>query len=307
MRIHFLAASCVLLGLCYSICRGGDPIAAAEGKPLADAVAVFNRQAAEDEIGRDQPALTEDETVAAILSYRPHGDERVSDDLVPTFRQIAETRSLPASASFEKMSKWQPGGRYSRDVWWVRIRIERPGGSSFAFPIRERMIRAYDEEPKDPAYGAPSEQGLRAACYFVPQQERYDFDAVVARHTIFRNDGSKPIEFYPAEEPEDDKWSVVDENGQPIATKTIRWEVPHLHVEPQKLTLKPGETVRVSYRRTVGLGHGAPADHPGCTIVRADMGQTCRVTWTTKVRLIGAGEVTLTTGELRFQIRGAQP
>src|SRR5438105_3025303 len=120
MRPHFIPLSFVMLGLCLPICRAGDSAAAVDGQPLAEAVASFNRQAAEDELGRDQPALTEDETVAAILSYGLRGVERVSDDLLPAFRRIAETRRLPANASFEKMSQWQPGGRYSYDVWWVR-------------------------------------------------------------------------------------------------------------------------------------------------------------------------------------------
>jgi hypothetical protein len=165
------------------------------------------------------------------------------------------------------------------------------------------MIRSYDEQPSDLAFGPASEQGLRVACYFVPSQGSYEFDSVVGRRMFFRNDGKEAIEFYAAEEAQDDGWTVVDENDKPIASQTIRWQTPHLHVEPHKIRIEPGQTARVTYGRTVGLGHGAPADHPGCTIIRADMGQTCRVVVTTRVTIVGTGKVDLKSGEVKFQIR----
>ena len=61
---------------------------------------------------------------------------------------IAATKVLPVNAKFESLNGLDPGGSYIFDVWSVRIRMDRPDGSSYAFLIRQRVVgsRALQED-----------------------------------------------------------------------------------------------------------------------------------------------------------------
>jgi len=114
-----------------------------ESLPLADAIKAFNERAVADPIGKDQPPLTKEEVIGAIRHLqRPEVDPPVTAELFAAFKQIATTHALPPNAEFEKLTGYDPGGAYVFDVWSVRIRMSRPDGSSYAFGIRERMIRS---------------------------------------------------------------------------------------------------------------------------------------------------------------------
>lgn len=112
-----------------------------QATPLAQAVKAFNDGALRHPDGMAQPPLTEDEVVAAIRFWRPEKDSPVSEELLKTFKRIAETRKLPGTAEFEHLAGCTPGDGYTYEVWWVRLALKRPDGSSYAFPIREQMIR----------------------------------------------------------------------------------------------------------------------------------------------------------------------
>ena len=124
-----------------------DPEAAlpaGESRPLAEAIEEFNVKAASDPIGRDQPPLTEDEVVAAILWSDLNKTEKVTDKEYRAFRQIAETRRLPKGSEFEVMKGFRPNADIEFKAWSVRIRmprlIEGMEGWTYAFPIRWRNI-----------------------------------------------------------------------------------------------------------------------------------------------------------------------
>jgi hypothetical protein len=281
---------------------GAETISTETPQPLADVIAAFNQHAADIEIGKEQPAITLDEVLAAIRFYQPEKSKPLSAEVLTAFKAIAETRELPPGASIWEMTRYEPDGPFSFDVWWVRLYVKDSKGDAHALPIRERMIRSHSEVPREEAFGPADDHGLRLACALIPQQEEYAFDEVVDRRIFIRNDGPKPIDFTPPETGEGETWAVVDDAGKSIPIKTFVWEMPHLHVMSPVIHLLPGQTQKLSAGHTVGLGHGAPVDHPGCTIVRADMGQSCHVTWTLDLSVAGES-VHLKSGEVHFRIR----
>lgn len=107
--------------------------------PLSDAIAAFNKKALNDPIGAKQPPLTMDEVVAAILLWERSADILVSDDLFASFKRIAETKSLPTTAEFARLTGYDRGSQVF-DVWSVRVRMKRADGSSYEFLIRERVV-----------------------------------------------------------------------------------------------------------------------------------------------------------------------
>ncbi|MHC4462914.1 MAG: hypothetical protein ACYS6W_03665 [Planctomycetota bacterium] len=125
---------------------------------LADAIKAFNEKVAKHPIGKDQPLLTEDEVVAAIRAREPQEDPPVSDRLYNAFKQIAQSKRLPKNAEMEELGgAWVPRGDFVFDVWWVRIMFQREDGSTYSFPIRQRMIRSrpYNEVYKEEVFESP--------------------------------------------------------------------------------------------------------------------------------------------------------
>ncbi len=138
-------SSIVLLTLTLA---GFCPLNAAEPEPdgstsLADAVKAFNERAAETPIGKEQPPLTEAEVIAAIRWWDfDRKRSPVSDEEYRAFRKVAETRRLPEGWEFEVLTGFEPNRQVAFDAWSVRIRMPRQNGRTYAFSIRERMIRS---------------------------------------------------------------------------------------------------------------------------------------------------------------------
>lgn len=112
---------------------------------LADVVNAFNRQAAEDPIGNDQPVLTEDAVVAAMRwAMLDRKKLLVSDETYRKLGEIIATRSLPKGFDLEKLKGYEPNDVVTFDVWSVRLRI--PGGTlpegTTCIMIQEKMIRS---------------------------------------------------------------------------------------------------------------------------------------------------------------------
>lgn len=114
---------------------------------LTDAISAFNMTALSDPIGETQTPLTVNEVVAEIRAWnRP--DAQTSEIQLAAFKSIAETQKLPKNASFESLNGYDGGGDYVFDMWSIRIVFEGPNGSTYAFPIRRRMVasRTLSEE-----------------------------------------------------------------------------------------------------------------------------------------------------------------
>lgn len=110
---------------------------------LADAVKALNARAAKHAIGKDQQPLTEEEVIGAIRAWEREKGSPVSDKLYSIFKRVADTRELPKNAELEGLGGlWVPSWDFYYDVWWIRVKVEREDGSSYGFPIRERIIRS---------------------------------------------------------------------------------------------------------------------------------------------------------------------
>ncbi len=103
------------------------------------AVHEFNQRAANIENGKNQPLLTADEVLAAILARDREGNP-VSDEIHALFQRIVESRTLPANAELHFKTSWvqQDGSRV--DVWWVDLDMTFEGGTGYIYRIRDRKI-----------------------------------------------------------------------------------------------------------------------------------------------------------------------
>jgi hypothetical protein len=110
---------------------------------VAEAIGDFNTNVKTNSIGAEQPPLTEEEVIAAIRWWDFHRKESpVSDEEFLAFRKIAETHLLPQGAEVEVLTSFEPDDKVTFDAWSVRIKMPRPNGGTYAFIIRERMIRS---------------------------------------------------------------------------------------------------------------------------------------------------------------------
>lgn len=108
---------------------------------LSDAIREFNQRQRQHSIGRHQPALTDDEVIAAIRRAGVERDEvDLSDDEFQSFQNIAETGLMPAGWSFEFLTDIElPDGSWVK-VWSVRLTLDRGNGTGHTFGIRERAL-----------------------------------------------------------------------------------------------------------------------------------------------------------------------
>jgi hypothetical protein len=104
--------------------------------PLADAVATFNRTAANDPVGRTQAPLTAAEVTAAIrrqLSTVAREDARAHDILA----RIASTGMIPRNARLHSMTTYSTGAAV-RPVWWINLDISTDDSTGLGFGLRIR-------------------------------------------------------------------------------------------------------------------------------------------------------------------------
>ncbi len=134
----------------FSLCFANAGQGASKGgeNSLIEAISDFNKKSLSDSIGASQPPISEEEVVAAILLWERPSNAPISDELLGSFKKIAESKALPSRASFDSLNGYDRGGSHIFDVWSVRIKIERTDGSSYAFVIRECVVgsRTLSEE-----------------------------------------------------------------------------------------------------------------------------------------------------------------
>jgi hypothetical protein len=130
---RFLLVACLLVTL---VAIG---LAADEPRPLADAVADFNLRAAKSETGKLQPALTQEEVIAAIRGWM-RDRTPVADATYQEFQTIAATGALPAGARLHFTTRWTGYNGYDFDVWWVDLTIKTGENKIYTFRIRDQKI-----------------------------------------------------------------------------------------------------------------------------------------------------------------------
>jgi hypothetical protein len=119
------------------------PVAGGEkGKAsmLADAVKEFNQRARQDATGKDQPALTEDEVIAAIRGWIRERSP-ATDEVYKVYQTIADTRKLPEGAALRFTTKWSGFNNHEFDVWWIDLEIKTGADTVYVFRIRDQKLR----------------------------------------------------------------------------------------------------------------------------------------------------------------------
>lgn len=112
--------------------------AAGQEVTLARAVREFNEQAKKDPVGKDQPALTEEEAVAAIRGWIR--DRFPADDPVyAAYQKIANTGALPPGAQLSFTTRWQFKD-YEFDVWWVDLSVPVGKGAGYTYRLRDQKL-----------------------------------------------------------------------------------------------------------------------------------------------------------------------
>ena len=107
---------------------------------LADAVKELNQRAQDDATGKDQPALTEDEVVAAIRGWIRE-EAPATDQVYKVYQTIADTKKLPEGATLTFCTKWYGFNKHDFDVWWVDLKIKTGADTGYSFRIRDQKIR----------------------------------------------------------------------------------------------------------------------------------------------------------------------
>jgi len=108
---------------------------------LAEAVKDLNRRAQNDATGKTQPALTEDEVVAAIRGWVREQVPPAPDTMYDAYQAIADARKLPEGARLDFTTGWVGFNKHDFDVWWVDLSITTGPQASYTFRIRDQKLR----------------------------------------------------------------------------------------------------------------------------------------------------------------------
>ncbi len=122
-------------------------------RSLAEAIAAFNRESLESPTGSAQAPITEQETLVAISEFVKL--EHVPDATKAAFREIAETKTVPANAYFRRFTRFDDE-RLMHGVWCVRLYLEATNPPVYSVPIRTTSlyVRPYTQlERKQNAEG----------------------------------------------------------------------------------------------------------------------------------------------------------
>ena len=111
---------------------------------LEDAVAAFNRIAAENEIGKTQKPLTAKEVIAAMRSWGER--KECSEETRTVFQQIIETNELRPGDQLSFTSRRISEGHVF-DVWEVRFGDGK--GSTAWFKIRDVVLASRPKTPQE--------------------------------------------------------------------------------------------------------------------------------------------------------------
>ncbi|MCA9127628.1 MAG: hypothetical protein KDB22_11105 [Planctomycetales bacterium] len=111
---------------------------------LAEAVKQFNEKAARDAIGRQQPALTQEEVVLAIEEWDWESAPNTNEEMYGAFVKVAESGQLPAGAHLSFTTDYGIPNKHMSRVWWIDLNLpldeEETGYLSYSFRIRKTDI-----------------------------------------------------------------------------------------------------------------------------------------------------------------------
>ena len=108
-------------------------------RSLAEAISAFNKESQESPIGVLQSPINEQETLAAVSEFVTL--EHVPEPTKATFREIVNSKTLPANAYFRRFTRLDDE-QQMHGVWWVRLFVEGKEPPVYSVPVRAVSIFA---------------------------------------------------------------------------------------------------------------------------------------------------------------------
>lgn len=157
--------------------------------PLEAAIDGFNKSHHQVD-GIEQPRLTVDEVLAAIVAWREKRHEAPVDNATfERFQEIARTHHLPADAKIEVIPHFiNSSGTYS--IWSIRIVLPLVAGQNagtFSFSIRHQFVGVNLALASKIHWGKPSDNGIQAGFRLTPAQPTYRLGQVVDVEFFYRS------------------------------------------------------------------------------------------------------------------------
>jgi hypothetical protein len=138
LRVLMLGIACVAAALVmYRLLRTHN----LPTELLASAIARFNSQAQESEVGALEPTLTEKEVIAAIQAQLPNLTGRPQVQQI--CQRIIDTGRLPTGASFIFFDGWERTNVPKQIVWWINLNLKTGNNHFYDLRIRENMQPAF--------------------------------------------------------------------------------------------------------------------------------------------------------------------
>ena len=126
---------------------GGIHTDVGQEKSIADVVRQFNTRAEWDQIGKDQPPLTEDELRGAIYSLTHSENDRFSTDEKQELEKAAASGVLPKDWQLEVFTKIG-GALGERFQEWMIYLSKHRADSKQGFLVRQQLLCQLDEDGK---------------------------------------------------------------------------------------------------------------------------------------------------------------
>lgn len=283
--------------------------AESKGIPLAAAIKRFNETNFRVD-GLNQPPLTEDEVIAAILHQQSRRDEYdVSDSLFERLQSIAHTRILPEGASLEVIPKFGTEGETMHTIWSVRVKLvqDEAGreGWTYAFILREQFLWVTHGDAGKIHWGTPGANGLQAGVRLSPPVKTFSMGQKINVEILYRNVLTKSIK---AMIPNFPSYGIelFDENGlrrrvlEPgmriIAGAQVEW------IGEQPLSRKVSPIVLAPSNLGPDEEARMLADCNGANLVFVKPGTTYRLTFTVNNVASNDSDTLLSTSEFKFTV-----
>ena len=167
----------------------------ADVKPLAAAIHGFN-SAHRSLGGIDQPALTQEEVVAAIRWWKTRRNEvDVTNGEFAALQEIADKRRFPEGAELEVVSSFQPGDGFEYLIWSVRLNlpktVNRVPFPRYGITVRQHYLRSRPIDGGKISWGPVAENGMQAGVRFEPHNEQYLTGQQVTPRFFYRYSGDQ--------------------------------------------------------------------------------------------------------------------
>ena len=199
---------------------------------LAKKINEFNRENRLQQLGVNQPPLTEAEVITAIRSFEwKDGDTRLNELEAKSLKDILSSHEIPEGAYFSAFANQQSEPFVVCHFWHVQLYLPAIGHDGFV-PFTIRNDRFADEiiDSENVAWGKPDADGMTLGGYLSPMKQEYQLGDRVRLHLFVKNNGTKTVRtgwprlLFPMP----DDFTVVEENGEEVRASIgdEKWQVP---------------------------------------------------------------------------------